>query len=549
MGLQQQLAIRSKVLKGHVNQYAMIGLVIAIGSIIIASSLVSFQLTGAVSLYGIFLAQTTNPAIWALDLTPFMFAYWGQSFCVSLASKAESIIEDKEREYAVKSGDLESKLKHESNHDSLTNLPNIKLLNSRLDHAIKSTKEDVESTALMIVSINHFRDINYKVGSFSSNSLLVQFADKLKSILLEPYMLQAYMGMNMVARIQSAEFAILIPRLRKEHELEKIVKQILNGTSSTYMIDGHKIEVKTTVGIAVHPPHGENAKEVIDQASLALISAEKENLRSRMFEESMTKNLKSKRVLINELDKAIKDEEFTVLFEPIVDLSTNLTVGFDTRIEFTDEKYQDLTVERLISTADGTDVLKRLSVLVLKYVGDVLEKLYKENQSVYVRVFLFEVDDPDLPKFLKQILSSRNIPARCLKLEITEQTCLRNQSKTIDILNELQQLGIDISICDFGSGYSSFIYLTNFPIKTLKISKNFAQAVVNDEKKHLIVKALVQMAEALELSTIADGVQNQDIKQALTQLGCHYGKGEYFTNPLNEKEMYGALSQVQQAKI
>tara|TARA_Y100000588_G_scaffold289782_1_gene308430 strand:- start:351 stop:1994 length:1644 start_codon:yes stop_codon:yes gene_type:complete len=547
MGLQQQLAIRSKVLKGHVNQYAILGLIIAILSILLASCLVSYQLTGAVTLQGIFLAQTTNPAIWALNITPFMFAYWGQSFCLSLASKAESIIEDKEREYAVKSDDLESKLKYESNHDGLTNLPNARLLTTRLNQAIEGVRDEKECTVLIMISINHFRDIILNTGGYTANNLLVQFSERLKSILMEPYLLQSNMGMNMVARVQSVEFAILIPRLNQEHKLETIIKKILNESSSNYMIDGHPIEVKTTLGIAVHPPHGNNAKQMIEQASLALISAQKEHLRSRIFEESMTKHLKTRRVLINELAKAVEQNNYELLFQPIVNISTGQTVGFDTKVRFTDGKYQDMSIERLISTADGTNILKHLTKSTLEYAGDILEKLYKENQSVYIQVFIFELEDLELPITIKKILTERNIPAKCLKLEITEHACLKNQSKTIKILTELQKLGLDIAVSDFGSGYSSFIYLTNFPIKALKINKNFVKLMLTDEKKNLIVKALVQLADALKLLTTAEGIDDEETVSALKKLGCVQAQGDFFAKPMVEKDMFATLAKIKQA--
>lgn len=324
MSINQQIALRSTVLKEHVKKYAILGLVISISSIILASFLVSYQLTGEISLWGFVQAQKTNPAIWALDLTPFMFAYWGQAFSYELASKAELIIEDKTRELVTKSGDLESKLKYETNHDNLTNLPNSRLLSQRINQDIQQLQKD-ENLVVIIVNINDFKEINYKFGSFSANSLLIQFTEKLKSILLEPYMLQAYMGMNMVARLQGAGFAFLIPRLHKEHQLETIITNILEETSVGFMIDGNSIELSTIAGVAIYPQHGKNDEELLHHASLSLLHAVKKNQAYAVYESSMSRIYQTKMVLLKELHKAIDNDEIKLLYQPIIELSTHLT--------------------------------------------------------------------------------------------------------------------------------------------------------------------------------------------------------------------------------
>lgn len=219
MNIKSNLAYSSVILKGHVNRYAFLGLLISVGSILIASCIVSYQLTGSVSLGGFIQAQRSNPAIWILDLTPFMFVYWGQAFCYGLVNKAESLLVDKTKELLNISGNLELKLKY----DSLTNLPNNRLLNEKIRLAIEQLGSQGE-LAVIVIKIN---DLNYNFSSFNTNNIVKQFAEKLKSVLIDPYMLKASLGINMVARLQSDEFAILMPRLKKDLEINELLIHLL----------------------------------------------------------------------------------------------------------------------------------------------------------------------------------------------------------------------------------------------------------------------------------------------------------------------------------
>lgn len=532
MSINQQIALRSTVLKEHVKKYAILGLVISISSIILASFLVSYQLTGEISLWGFVQAQKTNPAIWALDLTPFMFAYWGQAFSYELASKAELIIEDKTRELVTKSGDLESKLKYETNHDNLTNLPNSRLLSQRINQDIQQLQKD-ENLVVIIVNINDFKEINYKFGSFSANSLLIQFTEKLKSILLEPYMLQAYMGMNMVARLQGAGFAFLIPRLHKEHQLETIITNILEETSVGFMIDGNSIELSTIAGVAIYPQHGKNDEELLHHASLSLLHAVKKNQAYAVYEPSMSRIYQTKMVLLKELHKAIDNDEIKLLYQPIIELSTGKIVGAEAITYFEEEKYGLITSDKMMPLIEGTGLMKTVTLFTLKHAIKQLALWRQVNPHIHLRVGILDSTETELPNKIAALLKEHDLPPSCLKIELTEKVCLSDQTHSINVLQQLSELGIDIAISDFGSGYSSFIYLSNFPIDEIKIDPSFTRHMMEDKKKHQIVKAIVKLAGAMDLAVFADGIQNEIILNELKRLGCLYGQGPYFYDAIN----------------
>ncbi|WP_133128984.1 putative bifunctional diguanylate cyclase/phosphodiesterase [Legionella nagasakiensis] len=541
MNIKQQLAIRSAVLKEHINKYAILGLIISIGSIIFASLLVSYQQTGTISLVGFMAAQATNPAIWALDLTPFIFAYWGQSFCYELANKAELIIADKTREIASKSDDLESKLKYESHHDSLTNLPNNRLLSKRINQGIQQIHPG-EELALIVLKIDKFKEVNYNFGSFSANSLLIQFSEKLKSILLEPYMLQAYMGMNMVARIQGAEFAILIPRLKKEHQFDKIINNIIQETSVSFMIDGNAIEVTTTAGIVFYPQHGDNDEELIHHATLGLLDAEKEHKSYAVYQVSMEKNYTTKRIILKELRSAIEQEEISILYQPIVELATGKISGSEAGIHFDNVQYGNFDVERLVPLVGGTLLVQNLTVFTLKHVISQLMSWHQAGHRIYIQVNLFNVTDMELPRILQNLLKEHDLSPDYLKIALTEQACLSDQKRSIEVLRQLSELGVKIAISDFASGYSSFVYLANFPISEIKIDKSFIINMMKDEKRYHLVEAIINLAKVMNLNVVADGIFDDNTLNELKKLGCPYGQGMYFSTPVSADHFSQLLS-------
>jgi diguanylate cyclase (GGDEF)-like protein len=462
-----------------------------------------------------------------------MFAYWGQAFCHELANKAELIIEDKTREFVNKSGDLEFKLKFESNHDGLTNLPNAKLISERISQGIKQLQVD-EHLSLIIININNFKQINYEYGSFSANSLLLQFAELLKSQLLEPYLLQSYMGMNMIGRLQGAEFALLIPRLRSEHNLVKIIESMIAATSAAFMIDGNNIEIKTTLGVSIAPQHGTDEEMIIHHATLSLFAAEKNEKRYAIYNTSMHSGYKSRRIMFREISAWIENEELEIFFKPHYELKTKKIIGADTRIDFEHNKYGQMDSDKVMSIIEGTSIVNMFSVFMLRSAVKYLHTWQQEGFNLYLTVQLFNANDLEFPSYINSLLGEHNISAACLKIAITEKACLADQTRSIEVLSALKEIGVKIMISDFCSGYSSFVYLPNFPISEVKIDPAFVANMIKDEKKHSIVKAIIKLSEAMNLKVFASGINDEESVEELIKLGCYYGSGPYFYTPVVE---------------
>ena len=532
MAIKQHLVIRSTVLKDHVNRYAILGLAIAFISILVASILVSYNLTGFIDFSGIILAQKTNPALWALDLTPFMFAYWGQSFCYELANTMESMLEDKTRELVNKSSDLELKLQYETHHDHLTSLPNQRLLTQRINQGIKQMNKG-EELALIILHINSFKEINYKYGRFNANNLLVQFAEKLKTILLEPYLLQAYMGMNMVARLQGAEFAILIPRLRKDHQLDNIIAKLLASTAGNFLIDGDSLNVTTTLGVALYPEHGSDENELLQHASSSMFYAEKSGSSHAIYHAGMSRRSDNKDSKVKAINEAIDHGEIEILYEPCVEIKTEKIVGVESLIQFDNTEQGVMYADQLLPLIEGTMLVKKLTARMLENAVQQLVVWHQAGHKIYVTVDILDATDTDLPPYVEGLLKDNHIEPEYLKLALTEKACLTDQVRSIDVLKQLAELGVKIMISDFCSGYSSFIYLTNFPVSEIKIDESFIQNMIADEKKLNIVQATVKIASVMNLTVHAGGVADQKTMKKIKQIGCLYAQGPYFSQAIS----------------
>lgn len=533
--------LNSDVLKSHVNRYSFLGLLISLGSIITATLIVAYQLTGRISLESITLAQTSNPAIWALDLTPLMFAYWGQSFCYGLVHKAETILRDKTRELTNKKDDLEIKLKYESTHDSLTNLPNYKLFVERIKQAIQQIEQEQQDSkaAVIVLSISDFKEINYSFGTFHANSFLKQFAEKLKNLLIEPFMLEAYMGMNVIARLRNDEFAMLLPRLSADQDMDLLLHKIQEYTSVNFMIEGINMNIMTTIGAALYPTHGMKAETLMMHATDSIYFAKKEGKPYAIYHKDIQERTTINREMLDEFEHIMDAEQAVIQLQPHYELASRTIVGVEGSVKLDLANWEILNEEKLFHLMNDTRYAKKVTFFSLKTLIKQLALWHKEGYSLYgeVDLSMMDIGDSDLVGTIKELLAEHQLDGKHLRLSLTEKACLSDQARALNTLTQLTQMGIEIAIKDFSTGYTSFVYLTNFPIKEIKIDRSFIMKMGQDEKKVRVVHTIIQMAAALNLNVMACGIPDEATVEKLITLGCRYGQGACFDSPASIEEI------------
>lgn len=543
MSIKNKIIPSAIILKHHVNRYTFLGLAIAVSSIIIASCIVSYQLTGRVDLDGIVAAQRSNPAIWVLNLTPFMFVYWGQAFCEGVVTQAQFILTDTTDEFLKISGNLELKLKYESNHDNLTKLPN----NHMFSELITTAMEQLGSTgqlAVIIIEINEFKNISYNFGTFNANNALKQFADKLKAILIEPYMLEVCMGLCSAARFHGEAFTLLLPRLKSDFDANELLSVLHQSTTTQVIIDGVTVNIATTLGIAIYPAQGEEEGILISHANIALHHARQQGLPYLVYQTDMEEDFSQNRAIMGELKRAIDNNELDIYFQPIVNLATGAIVGAESLVRFDHPQFGLLSAEKFVSLIEGTTLIQKMTALMLRGVIKQLANWHGAGFKIYAAVNLSaqDISDKNLPVLIRKLLSDYEIAPEYLKLEFTERACLTDQAINKEVLEQLSNTGVKLSIDDFCSGYSSFIYLLNFPINDIKIEKSFVLNMINDAKKAKIVKAIIKLAETLELAVIADGIADKETLARIQELGCLYGQGFCFSRPVDATQFIALLS-------
>lgn len=544
MNIKNNITSSSIILKSHVNRYTFLGLAIAISSILIASFIVSYQMTGEVSLSGFIQAQKSNPAIWILNLTPFMFGYWGQAFCEGLVDRAQTFIGDKTKEFLSISNNLELKLKYESNHDSLTNLPNSRMFSEQINHDIKQLGNQGQ-LAIIAIKINDFNNISYNFGTFNANTVLIQFAEKLKGIMVDPYMLQVSLGINIVARLHSDEFALLLPRLKKDFDAEELLSSLIKLIVANFMIDGININITTTLGMVIYPGHGEEAEALLHNAAIAVHNARKQGKPYTLYNTEMEEDFTQNKIMLNELKRSIESNELEIYYQPLVELGSGKIIGAESLVRFEHPEHGVLSAEKFIPLVEGTSLIHNLTAFMLRGVIKQIASWHEAGYPLSASVNLSAKDacDRELPGFIEKLLRDNEVAPEFLKLEFTERACLTDQATTKEVLEQLSSMGVKLSIDDFCSGYSSFIYLTNYPIDDVKIEKSYVLKMTKDAKKAKIVEAIIKLAQTLGLEAMADGIADEATLEKLKELGCTHGQGFHFSRAVPIAEFDKLLPQ------
>jgi len=542
MSIKYDTTSSSITLKNYVNKYVFFGLSIGLCSILIASLIVSYQLTGSINLDGFIKAQLNSPIVWILDLTPFLFSFWGQSLNNELKNETEPVLDNDRIEFFSKSGDLELKIKYESHHDDLTHLPNSRLFSDQLSQAIKQLGKSNE-LGLIILRINDFKNIHTNFGNFNANSVLKQFAKKLTAMLNEPFIQQATTGINTLARLENDEFAILLTHLNTNLDINELLSAIIKSTTTSVMVDGINVNITTTAGVAVCPQHGDTDVSLINHVRIAVYHARKEGNPFAIYNANMQEDPSTNRIVINELKRSIENNELEIYYQPTVELTTGTIIGAEALVRFEHEKSGLISAEQFIPLIEGSNLIHQLTSFLLIRVIKQLALWHQDNHMIYVSVNLSAKDaiDRELPAFIEKLLLENEVAPEYLKLEFTERACLSDQAKSIEVLYQLSNLGVKISIDDFCSGYSSFVYLTNFPIDEIKIEKSLILNMAKDKKKAQIVEAIIKLAQTLKLNVSADGVADQTILNQLKDLGCLYGQGFHFSRAVSHKEFKALL--------
>ncbi|MFQ5935109.1 MAG: putative bifunctional diguanylate cyclase/phosphodiesterase [Acidiferrobacterales bacterium] len=519
------LANNVELLKGKASKHAFYGVFIALSAIIIATSLVAYYNTGTVTLAAIIEAQRDNKALWLLDVMPFFFAFWGQYVSSVMAYEASAMVIDQTSELRAHTTALEQQAMHDVTHDHLTNLPNRVLLRDRLEQALNSAQHGQSSLAILVMDLDRFKEINDTLGHYNGDRLLKQVAARLQGMVQDT---------DTVARLGGDEFAIMLPKIGAIRETTEIARKIGHALQTAFGLEGLKLDVQASIGIAVFPAHGPDADTLLQRADVAMYMAKQQKTGYVVYDPKHDKHSPHRLTLMGELRQAIDADQLVLHYQPKVNIKTGQLIETEALVRWQHPQYDLMSPDEFIPLAERTGLIKPLTLWVLT------RALRQQNTwkqagldiGVAVNMSAHGLLDLELPDLVAGLLASHATPADKLVLEITETTIMVDQERALQILTRLADMGVRLSIDDFGTGYSSLAYLSKLPVKEIKIDKSFVMDMNENDKHAMIVRATIDLAHNLGLEVIAEGTLDAVILEHLREHGCDAAQGNHISKPL-----------------
>jgi diguanylate cyclase (GGDEF)-like protein len=427
------------------------------------------------------------------------------------------------------------RLLHDAVHDSLTGLPNRELFIDRLSVAVtRGLAEPAFRPTILFLDLDKFKSINSSFGLVVGDSLLLTVARRLQRTLNHT---------DTLARIGGDQFAILIPAQHDPRELAMLAERLRRSLRSPIKIANQEIVLTGSIGIAVGDASPDSARELLRQAETAMYRAKRAGTdRIEIFSAQMRSEKDERIAIESDLRRAIEQGRLTVLYQPIVTLSTEGLVGFEALVRWDHPRYGQLSPSEFIPVAEETDLVVKLGSYVLARAIDEVVRwqaaLPRPDQPLFVSVNVSsrQLLKADLVPEIRHLLGRAVAPSGSLRLEITESLVMENPEAATHVLELLKGAGAELALDDFGTGYSSLAYLQRFPFDTIKIDKALVQAGTENEAGAAIVRASVLLAHELGRKVVAEGIETPEDAAFLRALGCEYAQGFYYGQPMSERD-------------
>jgi len=516
-------------MRSRVTKYAITGVAIAIVALLIATALSAFMITGDISLESLMMAQKTNKTLWVLDAMPFIFAFWGQYVSSAIAFETSAMVIDQTQDLREQAAALENQAIYEATHDPLTSLPNRTLLKDRLDQAIRTNAREKKKLALFILDLDHFKEINDTLGHYSGDRLLRRVALRLKGTVRDS---------DTVARLGGDEFAIIFPALKKNEDVQVMVKKIMQTFKEPFMLDGMNLEMLASIGIAIFPDHGRDVDTLMQRADVAMYIAKQEKNKFAVYSQKFHTRNPKRLTLMSELRQAIENDDLILFYQPKIAVHSRNIEGVEALIRWQHSEHGLISPDEFIPLAERTGLIDDLTYWVLKKGMHQLVNWHSVGLKIGIAVNISPSTllNYDLPDVITGLMARYELDPGFITLEITEGTLIKNPARALEILTRLNKMGIKISIDDFGTGYSSLAYLKKLPASEVKIDKSFVTDMLKDDNDAVIVKTTIELAHNLDMKVTAEGVETHQLALRLKELGCDNLQGYYFSRPCSEKD-------------
>jgi diguanylate cyclase (GGDEF)-like protein/PAS domain S-box-containing protein len=416
----------------------------------------------------------------------------------------------------------EERIAHLAHYDALTDLPNRVLFRDKLEQALREIRPG-ERLAVLYIDIDEFKSVNDALGHAIGDELLKTVADRLRGCLGET---------DVAARLGGDEFAIIQTAVDGRATTTRLVDAIHAAIRQPFECAGHLITTDASIGIATAPEDGVALDQLLRNADLALYGAKGDGRRThRFFEPGMDARAQARRSLEMELRQAINDGGFEVYYQPLVDLRDGRIGGCEALLRWRHPRRGMISPAEFIPVAEETGLINQLGQLVLN-AACMEAAAWPGNTRVAVNVSPVQFRSQTLALNVAGALAASGLSAARLELEITEAVLIRDDEAALATMHQLRALGVRIALDDFGTGYSSLSYLQRFPFDKIKIDRSFIKGIADEGASSAIVQAVVNIAAASNMTTTAEGVEQEWQRELLRELGCNEMQGYLFSRAI-----------------
>ena len=403
--------------------------------------------------------------------------------------------------------------------DPVTGLPNRVRFREQVHQAIEEARKHRHPLALLHLNLEHFREVNDTLGHNRGNSLLHQVGMRLRGALFTP---------DAVARLGADEFGILLPRLAATDDVRHIIKKLQDCLEAPFTIDGIPIAVEASIGVATMPEHADDADTLLQRADIAMYRAKQMASGYSVYVPEYDRRSPERLGLMAELRDAIDGGQLLLHFQPKVEIKTGRIVGTEALVRWQHPRHGLLPPDKFILAAEQTGLICPLTRWVLI---DALSHCQGMQLRMSVNLSARSLHDPHLPELVEEVLTTTGAEPGQLTLEITESAIVLDPKRAEETLVVLSHMGIWLSIDDFGTGYTSLASIKHLPVNEVKIDKSFVLGMLTANSDAMIVRSVIDLGHNLGLRVVAEGVETQEMFDALAALGCDEAQGYFISKP------------------
>ncbi|MCA2222994.1 putative bifunctional diguanylate cyclase/phosphodiesterase [Nonomuraea aurantiaca] len=417
---------------------------------------------------------------------------------------------------------------HQAMHDELTGLPNRKMLIVSTEEALAEARQD-ERVGLFLLDLDRFKEVNDTMGHPVGDRLLQMVAHRLT---------HSVRPGDVVARLGGDEFAVLLPSIRDAHAAREVAARLRAALTEPVRLEGMSFDLDGSVGIALYPDHAPDFELLLQRADVAMYLAKEGRTGVELYQPDKDRNSPERLNLLGDLRRAVDNRELRLHYQPKVGMATGAVHGMEALLRWHHQVHGQIPPSEFIPLAEQSYLMRQLTEYVIDAALEQAARWWHSGLRVQVSVNISARDllDSALPEQLEAGLAKLRLPPSAIQLEVTERILMGDQAYTHETIKALAVLGVPLSLDDFGTGYSSLIRLQRLAVSEVKIDASFVRRIAESDDDYRIVRSIVDLVRSLGLSSVAEGVESDDVAIRLTEMGCEMGQGWLFQKPMPPAE-------------